>query len=161
MSCLRKKDIGKTHKAKPKLCHGERILKKTSFWKLEPFTLVRGVFAQSLSPSCKRLFRPATGTYLSVVSVFPVENRVCFFPWENSPFHLLSEDSFCWRTAAEGSHLSPPLEGTALSHHSTVLPPAMSLLLCTSRLAPGSLLQGMDYIGGKRGEEGDEEEEEE
>lgn len=52
MSCLRKKDhMGKTHKAKPKLCDGERILKKTSVWESEPFTLLRDVFPGSLSPS--------------------------------------------------------------------------------------------------------------
>jgi len=52
MSCLRKKDhLFKAHKAKPKLFHGERILKKTSIWELEPFTFLKGVFAFSLSPS--------------------------------------------------------------------------------------------------------------
>lgn len=84
------------------MSQGKNSEKKKSTWELEPFTFLRGVFACSLSPSSHRLSRPATGIYLSVISISLEENRVCFFPWENPHFHLCPEDSFCWRTAAVG-----------------------------------------------------------
>lgn len=40
-----KRSSEKAHKAKKKLCHGERTMKIISVCKFEPFTLLRGVFA--------------------------------------------------------------------------------------------------------------------
>lgn len=106
---------GKAHKAKKKNCHRERTMKIISVCKLEPFTLLRGVFAWVLLLFLATSFQ-TNYRDLSVISIFLEENKVCFFPQRKLLLSLLQGGQFCRWIAAAGAMLSLPLGGTALVH---------------------------------------------